>query len=468
MTLHAASDDKPLFDYDALAHTAAGIIGGHFKLYPVPLGVSVDYGPAPPGTAYAETWSWDKLSGDKPWPNGCHIKVWDQKFAGLGGEDAASVMAHEVFHCYQHQQVGNAKDMATVHRWIVEGEPTWVMAALHPTATVFQKDWQADGFSPYRSYSDRGQDAIGVLGHLDDVTGGSGSAVWDHLLTLDAIGVGGNDAGPFSLLIQGNETPDYMSWGSSYFETPGNASWRMVSPASAPTSGPPPGQANVAPGSVIHAAVGQYQAGLMQVDASADIVAVLLMTGYGRLHDNGFALETPLDSSGPLVLCMKQGGCRCPDGSPGASLITRPAVSPLSIGIDGGDVVGDLTLAGKSIDDFCKKPDQKSPSDPGGGGGGGGGGPDNPPPDEPRHDGGQAVYDTHVTTFDGLHYDFQAVGEYTLVRSTKDDFAIQTRQVPVLKSKTVTVNQAVATKIGDGVSRSHSTTARLCSASTER
>jgi hypothetical protein len=56
--------------------------------------------------------------------------------------------------------------------------------------------------------------------------------------------------------------------------------------------------------------------------------------------------------------------------------------------------------------------------------------------------------DTHIATLDGVRYDFQVVGEYTLVRSTKDDFAVQVRQVPAKQSRTVTLNQAMATKIG--------------------
>jgi hypothetical protein len=78
---------------------------------------------------------------------------------------------------------------------------------------------------------------------------------------------------------------------------------------------------------------------------------------------------------------------------------------------------------------------------PGGGGGGGGGGDDEPPP-------GGSVGDTHLTTLDGLHYDFQVVGEYTLVRSTRDEFLVQVRQVPVRGPKVASVNQAVACRVG--------------------
>jgi hypothetical protein len=157
-----------------------------------------------------------------------------------------------------------------------------------------------------------------------------------------------------------------------------------------------------------------------------------------------------LDPSGPTALCLKSGGCACPDGSPGASTITQRATAPISVGLNAGRSAGQIGVAGLSLDEFCKEPDPKPAPEPPapGGGGGGGGGPDPEPPQPGPPAPGSSHGDTHLVTFDGLKYDFQAVGEYTLVRSTKDDFVVQTRQVPVLKSKTVSVNQAIATKIG--------------------
>jgi hypothetical protein len=99
------------------------------------------------------------------------------------------------------------------------------------------------------------------------------------------------------------------------------------------------------------------------------------------------------------------------------------------------------------LNEYCRKKPEKSPPPPsgGGGGGGGGGGPD---PDTPRPGPGEAQGDPHLKTFDGVRFDFQQLGEYTLVRSTKDDFVVQVRQVPVPKSRAVSVNQAMATRIG--------------------
>ena len=72
-----------------------------------------------------------------------------------------------------------------------------------------------------------------------------------------------------------------------------------------------------------------------------------------------------------------------------------------------------------------------------------------PPPSEPPNlPNGGSNGDPHLQTFDGINYDFQAVGEFTLIKSTTDDLEIQTRQEPWLGSTSVSVNTAVAIKLG--------------------
>ena len=74
-------------------------------------------------------------------------------------------------------------------------------------------------------------------------------------------------------------------------------------------------------------------------------------------------------------------------------------------------------------------------SGPGGGGGGGGG-------ISPISSG-----DPHLRTFDGINYEFQAAGEFTLLKSTTDDLEIQTRQSPY-GAGLISLNTAVAVKTG--------------------
>ncbi|MGF1577144.1 MAG: VWD domain-containing protein, partial [Cyanophyceae cyanobacterium] len=71
-----------------------------------------------------------------------------------------------------------------------------------------------------------------------------------------------------------------------------------------------------------------------------------------------------------------------------------------------------------------------------------------PPPPPCRGNCGSTIGDPHYTTLDGLYYDFQGAGEYTLIRSTDGQFVVQTRMQPWRASSSATVNTGVATQVG--------------------
>lgn len=57
--------------------------------------------------------------------------------------------------------------------------------------------------------------------------------------------------------------------------------------------------------------------------------------------------------------------------------------------------------------------------------------------------------DPHLVTLDGVAYDFHAAGEFVLLRATNGaDFEIQSRMTPVEGSDLVTVNEAIALRVG--------------------
>ena len=76
--------------------------------------------------------------------------------------------------------------------------------------------------------------------------------------------------------------------------------------------------------------------------------------------------------------------------------------------------------------------------------------PENPTSTNPKtpNPNGGTYNDPHLQTLDGLGYDFQTVGEFTLVKSTTDDFEIQTRQQPWGTSTSASANSAIAIKSG--------------------
>ncbi|MCO1574238.1 VWD domain-containing protein [Crossiella sp. SN42] len=59
---------------------------------------------------------------------------------------------------------------------------------------------------------------------------------------------------------------------------------------------------------------------------------------------------------------------------------------------------------------------------------------------------GGSVGDPHLTTFDRREYDFQAVGEFVLARAPQ--WEVQVRQAPLAGSRTVSVNQQAALRVG--------------------
>jgi von Willebrand factor type D domain/Bacterial Ig domain/RTX calcium-binding nonapeptide repeat (4 copies) len=55
--------------------------------------------------------------------------------------------------------------------------------------------------------------------------------------------------------------------------------------------------------------------------------------------------------------------------------------------------------------------------------------------------------DPHIFTFDGLHYDFQASGDFVLVRSLESDLEVQVRQTPWVANLDTTINTGLATVV---------------------
>ena len=68
--------------------------------------------------------------------------------------------------------------------------------------------------------------------------------------------------------------------------------------------------------------------------------------------------------------------------------------------------------------------------------------------DVPKPSRGVSWGDPHLETFDGIHYDFQAPGEFILLESGVDKQQIQVRHEPWRGSNRVSVNTAVATLLG--------------------
>jgi hypothetical protein len=60
---------------------------------------------------------------------------------------------------------------------------------------------------------------------------------------------------------------------------------------------------------------------------------------------------------------------------------------------------------------------------------------------------GGSTGDPHIYTFDGLHYDFQATGDFVLVQGLDSDLEVQVRQTPWAANLETTINTGLATVV---------------------
>ena len=450
------ADQKDAYPYEKFLDLADGTLSAVLGQPRIRYAFDVDYDNYPPnGTTYAQTLSWNaweiiKHDWMRTGVSDCHVLIFNKIFqeGAPTADDARSVMLHEMMHCYQQRVIEDFTTWKDSPAWVKEGEATWAQVAAVPEGSnVVGKLWTMYSTSPATAYMKRSEDALGVFGHLSDLVGQD--AVWARLLAVMNRATPDKaqfDLTPFDLLIQGNDDAYYSSWGASYFLTSGKKQWTMTTPGFPPTSGLAPQKLQLSTDTPTMVEIAApFNARTVELSGSVDVAVVALLAGYGRVHDSGFGVDQRLDTSGSVAFCLRPGGCTCPDQSPGASMQFKKATLPLSVGLESASSGAQLLAIGQALDLHCKQPDD--PNLPGVGGGGGGGGGDQQDDKRKQGDPG-STGDTHILTFDGLKYDFQVVGEYTLAKSTKDDFVVQVRQGPFGQSRTVTVNQAVALRFG--------------------
>lgn len=436
--------DKAAHDYLTLAWNGSVAIAQAMGVEPVGIHVVTEMNS---NKEYAHTQSWPDNS-TSPFPDGnCWIIVHNSKFLALDDISTASIMTHEAMHCYQDRASGTPDARAKMPQWVADGEATWAQATIVPSATdIIADKWSAYVFQPQTPAFMRAYDAIGIFGHAQDLTGPD--MVWSRMMSVAAVSTQQPSDAALKAEIASFSDSFLTNWGASYFRDSRHP-WQINGPALAATTRHEPEKISLGQDEVKLVSAGAWETYQANVDTNEDLVKVSLTAGYGRLHDGVWDLNTPLDLSAPLLLCTRVGGCSCPAGTEGKVPETRKASPPISIGLEGADTSARLALGATSIDKFCKrkKEPDPDPNNGGGGGDGGGGGADNQDPGRNPAN-GQTVGDPHLRTFDGAPFDFQHVGEYTLAKSTKDDFVVQVRQIPIQNSRSVAINQAMATRIG--------------------
>jgi len=350
----------------------------------------------------------------------CRIAVTPQGQTQLGAR-FDETLYHEVFHCFQIQMAGIARWLRTGKDWdwLYEGSAEWVGCAMVPSAgdaNGWYAGYLTDPGTPIfgRDYAD-----MGFYAHLDE----EGVDTWGHwpvAFQQDTM----QDA--LDVAIGANDQHVFETWAPGFARQPARGPlWDAKAPCIPPDAAPlglVTAYKGLGPRNI---SIEAYANRLDELSSDTGALAVAVEKGFGRLSSADGSID---EDVGGDVVCIKAGGCHCPDGL-GNETIFKQATSPV-LALGGGRKGGAAAVEAIDIDTLCER--EKGP---GGGGGGGGGG-------------GYSNGDPHMQTFDGARYDFMAAGEFELARSSDGSVDVQGRQEPFGKETDVTVNTAIALRAG--------------------
>lgn len=278
----------------------------------------------------------------------------------------------------------------------------------------------------------RSYDAVGFWGHVADFTG----PLWPR---VSAILNAGTDVAAFTA-AEGGEDNVLSSWGSSVFRVSSLAGFAMHSPIEPPHFDQlqPEGLKPVWAHTVGAAPYTTSQYEILPLP-HVPLIHVAI-DGPARLLTGG-AEDRDLQDA---WFCVQGEDCRCPPDAAGSVPPTRPLSQPAYLGVTGDPDIGTAgVVESETLAQFCR-PNRHQP------------GPHPRPRPRPAPPGplgcaagcGSSNGDPHMHPFSADPYEFQAAGEFTLVRSNTGALEIQTRQLPWGHTRDLSVNTAIALRIG--------------------
>lgn len=396
------------------------------------LGMTVVVGTSTaPSTAFADAFALNDATGayGQGAPSICRVRAFP-KLVSETADGQGWVLAHETFHCFEYRILGAGAWNSQPSAWAMEGLASWAAFAIDPVNWKSAINKILDYIkAPSTSLFQRGYDAVGFWLHLEDLHG----PFWSQ---IPGIVTGGSWEADFN--ASGANTDDFWtSWGSSVLRTvSGDANWDMLCPCSggSGSAGYLPDFNGLAPGNFQDltgqgGGVDAFPYGTSQYKITGGPVVHVAISGSARL-----STQHNYTDLGDRWFCTSGADtCKCPPDTTGEIPATDPLEPDALLGLSGDPLTGTYgEVSTYTIDDLCRP--KKPPPNNGGGGGGGDGG-----------SGG----DPHLITFRSDMYDFQAAGEFTLLKSTnRNDLEIQVRQRPFPHSTAVAVNTALAARVG--------------------
>jgi len=275
----------------------------------------------------------------------------------IGEQAARAALTHEVMHCAIRVLVG-AGNYESLPPWLHEGIPAWVGESVVGGTFMSEKWWKRYLEEPLMPLFSRTYDAIGFYSHLDN-RGVDPWTVFKPMLTA------GGSSPAFGVAAKAGDDPLLDTWGPGYMRD------ASLGPAWNTTG---PGITNhmaAVPHEIVTNDWGSYTSGadgsavyVSTVDLQADVVRFTALDfGYVRFADGG---QRRLQDTFGHLFCTLPGGCKCPEGSPGAGLTFEQVPAGMAhLAATGGPTPTQVKVQGWSLETACGNPPEPTPPEEG-------------------------------------------------------------------------------------------------------
>ncbi len=380
--------------------------------------------------------------------NICHINVLPRFIAdGFSDEDARFSFAHEIFHCIQ--QTMNPAFSFKHATWLTEGSATFAAEylyrdTLHVDDRILPPEWFTRTAEPledasyhawalFESYRQQYPKAD-VFAHIRAMVQAPRDAT-----TAQLVAAGGFTASTFEALWTSSSVRS-----STFSDLP----WQFAWPGVDPRHGRPDNlTAVLSPTGDVHG-VGTYQVdgqpgfvheGLaLPLDPEVGVVGVIPHEGPMLTQADGKTVT--IGEGQEKWFCTDKNKCPCPEGTIAKADLT-PLAPPMMLAMSTTRAMPFIDVTAERWDPDKDCTDAAASGIPSGG--------------KPMV-AGNANGDPHVTTYNGLNYDFMSLGEYVTTEDPSGDMVVQERHQPIGSGATI---GAVA--IGSGQDRATFTATEL-------
>jgi len=367
--------------------------------------------------------------GNLEGPSRCDFFLNPELRGNIGAVNVRVVLAHEMFHCYQVGLAPNRltwRDTAKARPWIVEGSAEWAGEAIAGPGPDGADWWGRYLSTPGTSLFKRGYDAVGFYQHIAERK----VNVWK---LLDKMLFASNEDAYHTGADPGGD-PFLDTWASGFYRASWGNPWYADGPWS-PSDKLPDVTFQVRKDHPETVETPPFTNKDWKISTKE---AILHVVPNGRVR-LGTPFELDFVATTPIDLCVDGKGCECPPGSTysGPPLVT--AAQPVYTALTGAVSGATIAITAQSLEDLCEpeRPEASPLGVPGPGRG----------PMKCRQGCAASNGDPHIRTIDGHRYDFQAAGEFVLLRSPDGSVEIQARQEPYPGKPSVSYNTAVAARV---------------------